>query len=77
MERKIMPESLLKKCIVDLKNEDPVVDFSSMRRPTRAERNIDDPIRDMEDDFLVDEYGRCKFVIYKTVLFVISQLIVF
>ncbi|XP_078150779.1 ENHANCER OF AG-4 protein 2-like isoform X2 [Carex rostrata] len=57
MERKILPESLLKKCIADLKNEDPVVDFSSMRRPTRAERNIDDPIRDMEDDFLVDEYG--------------------
>ncbi|KAJ3689239.1 hypothetical protein LUZ61_018403 [Rhynchospora tenuis] len=57
MERKIMPEPLLKKCIADLKKDDPVVDFSSMRRPTRAERNIDDPIRDMEDGFLVDEYG--------------------
>ncbi|KAJ4778324.1 Hepatoma-derived growth factor-related 2 [Rhynchospora pubera] len=57
MERKIMPEPLLKKCIADLKKDDPVVDFSSMRRPTRAERSIDDPIRDMEDGFLVDEYG--------------------
>ena len=31
----------------------------SQRRPSRAERSIDDPIREMEGMFL-DEYGRYK-----------------
>lgn len=30
---------------------------SSIRRPSRAERSVDDPIREMEGMF-VDEYGR-------------------
>lgn len=29
-----------------------------LRRPSRAERAVDDPIREMEG-MLVDEYGRC------------------
>lgn len=33
----------------------------SLRRPSRAERSIDDPIREM-DGILVDEYGR--YLIY-------------
>lgn len=32
-----------------------------LRRPSRAERAVDDPIREMEG-MLVDEYGRYRFI---------------
>lgn len=38
-------------------NDDMTAGFF-LRRPTRAERAVDDPIREMEG-ILVDEYGRC------------------
>ncbi|KAJ0094602.1 hypothetical protein Patl1_16371 [Pistacia atlantica] len=57
LERKILPESLLRKCMDDIgvSNDESTSGFS-LRRPSRAERAIDDPIREMEG-MLVDEYG--------------------
>jgi len=39
-----------------LPNDDMNAGFL-LRRPSRAERSVDDPIREMED-MVVDEYGR-------------------
>ena len=53
-----MPENLLRRYIDDI--EDPNDDVNAgifLRRPSRAERSIDDPIREIEG-MLVDEYGR-------------------
>ncbi|KAJ3692969.1 hypothetical protein LUZ60_012064 [Juncus effusus] len=57
--RNIMPETLIRKWIDELKGsgEDIITDCSPLRALTRAERNIDDPIRELSDDFLIDEYG--------------------
>ncbi|KAL1806822.1 hypothetical protein ACET3Z_029890 [Daucus carota] len=57
LERKILPESLLRKCMDDIgvSNDDSSAGAFS-RRPSRAERAVDDPIREMEG-MLVDEYG--------------------
>ncbi|KAK8560755.1 hypothetical protein V6N13_026191 [Hibiscus sabdariffa] len=57
LERKILPESILRRYMDDIgvSNDDTVSGFS-LRRPSRAERAIDDPIREMEG-MLVDEYG--------------------
>ncbi|KAI9169587.1 hypothetical protein LWI28_014474 [Acer negundo] len=57
LERKIFPESLLRRYMDDIgvSNDDTSCGFS-LRRPSRAERAIDDPIREMEG-MLVDEYG--------------------
>ncbi|GAV60995.1 PWWP domain-containing protein [Cephalotus follicularis] len=57
LERKIFPESLLRRYMDDIgvSNDDTVAGFS-LRRPSRAERAVDDPIREMEG-MLVDEYG--------------------
>jgi len=41
---------------IGVSNDDITVSFS-FRRPSRAERSVDDPIREMEG-MLVDEYGR-------------------
>lgn len=41
---------------IGISNDDTSSGFS-LRRPSRAERAIDDPIREMEG-MLVDEYGR-------------------
>ena len=59
LERKIFPESVLRHYMDDIgvSNDDMTVSFS-LRRPSRAERSVDDPIREMEG-MLVDEYGRC------------------
>lgn len=38
-------------------SKDDLISGLSLRRPSRAERSVDDPIREMED-MLVDEYGR-------------------
>ncbi|XVF29117.1 hypothetical protein REPUB_Repub15cG0092000 [Reevesia pubescens] len=57
LERKIIPESILRRYMDDIgvSNDDTISGFS-LRRPSRAERAIDDPIREMEG-MLVDEYG--------------------
>lgn len=44
---------------IGVSNEDSSIGFT-LRRPSRAERAIDDPIREMEG-MLVDEYGRSGF----------------
>ncbi|KAK4769023.1 hypothetical protein SAY86_027173 [Trapa natans] len=57
LERKILPESVLRRHMVDIGvSNDDGTSGSSIRRPSRAERAIDDPIREMEGMF-VDEYG--------------------
>ena len=43
---------------IGVSNDDTISGFS-LRRPSRAERAIDDPIREMEG-MLVDEYGRSE-----------------
>ncbi|KAK9106329.1 hypothetical protein Syun_022340 [Stephania yunnanensis] len=57
LERKILPESVLRRYMDDIggSNDDLAAGFF-LRRPSRAERAIDDPIREMEGMF-VDEYG--------------------
>lgn len=52
LERKIFPESVLRHYMDDMTVS------CSFRRPSRAERSLDDPIRELEGMF-VDEYGRC------------------
>ncbi|KAJ6832216.1 ENHANCER OF AG-4 protein 2-like isoform X1 [Iris pallida] len=57
LERKILPEALLRRYMDDI--EVPNDDLNAgcfLRRPSRAERSVDDPIREMEGMF-VDEYG--------------------
>ncbi|CAH9138369.1 unnamed protein product [Cuscuta epithymum] len=58
LERKILPESLIRRYIdeIDTANDDVAAGGHTFRRPSRAERALDDPIREMED-MLVDEYG--------------------
>ncbi|XP_042053305.1 ENHANCER OF AG-4 protein 2-like isoform X2 [Salvia splendens] len=55
LERKILPESILRRYMDDfgVVNDDTSI---PLRRPSRAERSIDDPIREMEG-MVVDEYG--------------------
>ncbi|EOA19795.1 hypothetical protein CARUB_v10000040mg [Capsella rubella] len=57
LERKVFPESLLRRYIDDIRasGDDATVGFS-LRRPSRSERAVDDPLREMEG-MLVDEYG--------------------
>ncbi|XP_058090300.1 ENHANCER OF AG-4 protein 2 [Magnolia sinica] len=57
LERKILPDSLLRRYMDDIgvSNDDTTAGFF-LRRPSRAERALDDPIREM-DGILVDEYG--------------------
>ncbi|KAJ1266746.1 hypothetical protein BS78_07G001500 [Paspalum vaginatum] len=57
LERKIMPEDILRRYMGDIEVPNDDTSASSMlKRPSRAERSVDDPIREM-DDMLVDEYG--------------------
>ncbi|XP_022761897.1 ENHANCER OF AG-4 protein 2-like [Durio zibethinus] len=57
LERKILPESILRRYMDDIGvSNDDTISGSSLRRPSRAERALDDPIREMEG-MLVDEYG--------------------
>lgn len=64
LERKILPESLIRHHIreLDLRSSSAFAGPFS-RRTSRTERALDDPIRDMEG-MLVDEYGRFEFVAY-------------
>ncbi|XP_018512360.1 ENHANCER OF AG-4 protein 2 isoform X2 [Brassica rapa] len=57
LDRKIFPESVLRRYIDDIGNssDDATVGLS-IRRPSRSERAVNDPIREMEG-MLVDEYG--------------------
>ncbi|PWA65628.1 CID domain-containing protein [Artemisia annua] len=57
LERKILPDTLLRGYIDDLgtSNDDAPAGIFS-KRPSRSERAVDDPIREMEG-MLVDEYG--------------------
>jgi hypothetical protein len=55
-----MPEDILRRYINDI--EVPSDDSSTsflLKRPSCAERSVDDPIREM-DYMLVDEYGRYR-----------------
>ncbi|CAJ2674077.1 unnamed protein product [Trifolium pratense] len=57
LERKIFPESVLRRYMNDIGGSgDDMIVKHSFRRPSRAERSVDDPIREMEG-MLVDEYG--------------------
>ncbi|KAJ0966852.1 hypothetical protein J5N97_023769 [Dioscorea zingiberensis] len=57
LERKIMPESLLRQYMDDIEApNDEANSGLSLRRLARTERSVDDPIREMEGMF-VDEYG--------------------
>ena len=51
---------------IGVSNDDMTVSFS-LRRPSRAERSVDDPIREMEG-MLVDEYGRCVICLFHQVI---------
>ncbi|KAI3812328.1 hypothetical protein L1987_17035 [Smallanthus sonchifolius] len=57
LERKILPDTLLRSYIEDIgsSNDGTSAVFPS-KRPSRSERAVDDPIREMEG-MLVDEYG--------------------
>ncbi|GLT37456.1 hypothetical protein SLA2020_117730 [Shorea laevis] len=57
LDRKIFPQSVLRRYMDDFggSKNDTITGFS-LRRPSRSERAIDDPIREMEG-MLVDEYG--------------------
>ncbi|KAJ0740089.1 putative PWWP domain, CID domain-containing protein [Helianthus annuus] len=57
LERKILPDTLLRSHIENIgsSNDDTSAALSS-KRPSRSERAVDDPIREMEG-MLVDEYG--------------------
>ncbi|KAL0890523.1 hypothetical protein Bca101_014506 [Brassica carinata] len=57
LDRKIFPESLLRRYIDDIgaSGDDGTVEIS-LRRPSRSERSVDDPLREMEG-MHVDEYG--------------------
>ncbi|KAL4569992.1 hypothetical protein LXL04_025641 [Taraxacum kok-saghyz] len=57
LERKILPDTLLRSYIDEIgaSNDDASVGVFS-KRPSRSERAVDDPIREMEG-MLVDEYG--------------------
>lgn len=57
LERKILPEAVLRRFMDDIgSSNDEMSSGISFRRPSRAERSVDDPIREMEG-MLVDEYG--------------------
>ncbi|KAI3931147.1 hypothetical protein MKX01_029337, partial [Papaver californicum] len=57
LERKVLPESLLRRYMDDIEvSKDNSTAGFCLRRPSRAERGVDDPIREMEGLF-VDEYG--------------------
>lgn len=57
LDRKIFPQSVLRRYMDDLGgSKNDIITGYSLRRPSRSERAIDDPIREMEG-MLVDEYG--------------------
>lgn len=57
LDRKILPETILRRHIRDLDILHGLHVTGGSRRACRFERPFDDPIREMEG-MLVDEYGR-------------------
>lgn len=71
LERKILPESMIRRRIRDLDSYSTSASGGAFsRRSLRTERALDDPVREMEG-MLVDEYGRFEFVeeIFLTLFF--------
>uniref|UniRef100_A0A1J3ETN8 HUA2-like protein 3 n=3 Tax=Noccaea caerulescens TaxID=107243 RepID=A0A1J3ETN8_NOCCA len=56
LERRILPESIIRHHIRELDSHNIVPACLYSRRSARTERSLDDPVRDMEG-MLVDEYG--------------------
>ncbi|KAJ0256753.1 Protein HUA2-LIKE 3 [Hirschfeldia incana] len=56
LERRILPESIVRHHIRELDSHSNVPACLYSRRSARTERSLDDPVRDMEG-MLVDEYG--------------------
>ncbi|XP_026453914.1 protein HUA2-LIKE 2-like [Papaver somniferum] len=56
LERKTLPESVIRHHMQEIDSADAPFIGSSSRRPSRTERSLDDPVREMEG-MLVDEYG--------------------
>ncbi|CAA7044173.1 unnamed protein product [Microthlaspi erraticum] len=56
LERRILPESIVRHHIRELDSHNIVPACLYSRRSARTERSLDDPVRDMEG-MLVDEYG--------------------
>ncbi|XP_058077802.1 protein HUA2-LIKE 2-like [Magnolia sinica] len=56
LERKTFPESIVRHHMRELDSNDGSFTSSFSRRPSRTERSLNDPIREMEG-MLVDEYG--------------------
>ncbi|CAN1352769.1 Protein HUA2-LIKE 3 [Linum perenne] len=56
LERKILPEPIIRRHIRDLESFGPSTSAAYCRRSARTDRALDDPIRDMEG-MHVDEYG--------------------
>ena len=67
MERRILPESIIRHHIRELDSYSSSTGVFS-RRTLRTERPLDDPVREMEG-MLVDEYGRFEFVIESLILY--------
>jgi hypothetical protein len=63
LERGILPEKTLRHFITEIEahNDGERYSAGSSRRPSRSERAVDDPLREMEGMF-VDEYGRYDLV---------------
>jgi hypothetical protein len=69
LERKILPEPMVRHHIRELDLYSSVSAGVYSRRSLRTERALDDPIREMEG-MHVDEYGRFDFV--RTIFFILS-----
>lgn len=66
MERKIIPESIVRHHMRELESlsgSSSAGPYS--RRSSRTERALDDPVREMEG-MLVDEYGRFEFCFFSS-----------
>lgn len=61
MERKILPESIIRRHMRELDSYGGSSSGAFSRRSMRTERSLDDPLREMEG-MLVDEYGRFEFI---------------
>lgn len=58
LERGILPEQTLRHFMAEIEaHNDEKMSGGNSRRPSRSERAVDDPLREM-DGMFVDEYGR-------------------
>ena len=58
---------------IGVSNDDTTAGLS-LRRPSRAERAVDDPLREMEG-MLVDEYGRSAIYFFLHIFLVLTFLV--